>query len=77
MTWNKAIKKLFSKDYIVTLTFYLSEGGAPYNGKYEITNAESDIAAISAAKDEFYSQITNGYSTPLPDGKLEINCIRK
>lgn len=29
MTWNKAIKKLFSKDYIVTLTFYLSEGGAP------------------------------------------------
>lgn len=77
MTWNKAIRKLFSKDYVVTLTFYLSEGGAPYNGKYEITNAEDDISAIMAAKEEFYSQITDGYSKPIPDGKLEINCIRK
>lgn len=65
------------KTYIVALTFYLSEGGTPYNGKYEITNAEDDISAIMAAKEEFYSQITDGYSKPIPDGKLEINCIRK
>ena len=38
---------------------------------------ETAFADLIAAKDEFYSQITNGYSTPLPDGKLEINCIRK
>lgn len=65
------------KTYIVALTFYLSEGGAPYNGKYEITNAKDDIDAIVAAKEEFYSQITGGYSKPIPDGKLEINCVRK
>lgn len=77
MKWNKAMRKLFSKDYIVTLTFYLSEGGTPHYGEYEITNAEDDISAIMAAKEEFYSQITDGYSKPIPDGKLEINCIRK
>lgn len=77
MKRNKIIHGLFSKDYIVTLTFYLSEGGTPYYGEYEITNTEDDVYAIMAAKEEFYCQITNGYTKPFPDGKLEIHCVRK
>lgn len=73
----KSFKRLFSKEYIVTLTFYFSEGGTPFTDTYSITNAVSDVDAIMAAKDEFYSQITDGYSKPIPDGKLEINCVRK
>lgn len=73
----KSLKKLFAKDYVVTLTFYFSEGGTPFTDTYLVTKAEDDVSAIMAAKEEFYSQITDGYSKPLPDGKLEINCVRK
>lgn len=68
----KLFKRLFLKNYIVSFTFHLSESDIALKAIYLITKAESEAVAIIAAKEEFYSQIENNYSKPIPDGKLEI-----
>lgn len=68
--------KFFKKDYRITLTYHFNKGGV-FCKTYEVENATDDTDAILATKEEFYSEITDGYKNKLPDGKLEIYCIRK
>lgn len=76
MIWDKPIRKSLYKDYTVTLSFYFSKGGV-FREKYAITEVDSDIFAILIAKEKFYRDLTDDNSKPIPDGKLEINCIER